>query len=921
LDEWLQANAQRVANVVRVVRPVMLHAASDFLNALTALVVGREFGIPVVYESRGFWEETWLSRQAQAFGWDLARLEARHGLPDVYRWRREIEDRCRRDAQHVVTLAEGMADRIEAGGVPRDRITVVPNGVDVDAFPVLTRNGGLAARLGIGEDTTVVGYISSLVEYEGIETLLAAYKQVEAAASAPVALLIVGDGLERERLERQAAALGLRQAIFTGRVPHDAVLDYYSLIDLFVVPRKPVEVCHLVTPLKPFEAFATGRTVVLSNVRALARIAEQSQAAELFEAGSAQSLAEVLDKLLADPQRCRNLAEAGAQWVRAERTWTANAGIYVRLYESMGVHTTEANLLAETVGIDELRRSLPQEKLFEPESGSPPESADGDLAFRSRPFVCGAIGRWDPTVAERLRGAAPKPLRPIFASESALLCATSGLDEWTDGARRGFYWSPVASGPAPASWQSAAERRLAAGLVVDADEAVLHTCGLGLQELYVREMGDALYFAGRIDPLTELDDAPLHADMAAWASVLGLGCPVGEATGFVEVRRVLGATAWQARAGRLNRLSFEPAWLAVEPVDSAGPDEVVDLVADQIPSDIERLALPLSGGWDSRLLAALAARRSRTTPHAWTCSTDDGKEFDLTMAGPVADALGLEHHLVVAGPDAWLDNREAARARMQYQTWYHTWLMPLARVLWRQRDAVLDGLAGDLLIGGHDLPSAEMRTPASSMDLRLAFMAQLSGGRLRDNDMLAPATSEWAEDGVRAGFLQCTDRFDGHPSALSLCHLVIRTARAIAPAPTWLLGPETRVHLPFVHPDVIAAALRVAEERKVDGAFYRRVLEAGCGPRVAILPSTHDPRRRSAPFFRRQNSPAALASMAKSIGADEEVRALLSPQLLAALADPEALTPIVRDPIRRVTLQWADMLAHWRRRYANRVVW
>jgi hypothetical protein len=61
--------------------------------------------------------------------------------------------------------------------------------------------------------------------------------------------------------------------------------------------------------------------------------------------------------------------------------------------------------------------------------------------------------------------------------------------------------------------------------------------------------------------------------------------------------------------------------------------------------------------------------------------------------------------------------------------------------------------------------------------------------------------------------------------------------------------------------------------------------------------------------------------MAKSIGADEEVRALLSPQLLAALADPEALTPIVRDPIRRVTLQWADMLAHWRRRYANRVVW
>jgi hypothetical protein len=61
------------------------------------------------------------------------------------------------------------------------------------------------------------------------------------------------------------------------------------LIDVFVVPRKPVEVCHLVTPLKPFEAFSTGRTVVLSDVRALARVARDSGAAELFSAGDAES--------------------------------------------------------------------------------------------------------------------------------------------------------------------------------------------------------------------------------------------------------------------------------------------------------------------------------------------------------------------------------------------------------------------------------------------------------------------------------------------------------------------------------------------------------------------------------------------------------------------------------------------------------
>jgi glycosyltransferase involved in cell wall biosynthesis len=138
-------------------------------------------------------------------------------------------------------------------------------------------------------------------------------------------LLVVGDGPVREELRRQAVGLGLDDAIFTGRVPHGEVLGYYSLIDVFVVPRKPVEVCHLVTPLKPFEAFSTGRTVVLSDVRALARVARDSGAAELFSAGDAESLADVLVGLLRDPRRRSELAAAGASWVRAERTWAANA--------------------------------------------------------------------------------------------------------------------------------------------------------------------------------------------------------------------------------------------------------------------------------------------------------------------------------------------------------------------------------------------------------------------------------------------------------------------------------------------------------------------------------------------------------------------------------------------------------------------
>jgi glycosyltransferase involved in cell wall biosynthesis len=332
-DVWLGRHVARVAELVGTLRPAVLHAASDYLNALTAMVVGAAYGIPVVYESRGFWEETYLSRQQQRYGWNLDTHAETYGLPDFYLRRRAIEDRVRLGADRVVTLAAVMADRIVAGGVAREHIEVVPNAVDVDAFPIAHRDAALAARHGIAADATVIGYISSLAEYEGIDTLIAAYEKVAAEVDGPVALLIVGDGAARADLEERAA--GLSGVHFTGQVPHETILGWYGLIDIFVVPRRPVEVCHLVTPLKPFEAFATGRTVVLSDVRALASIAADSGAAELFTAGDPDSLADVLLGLLRDPRRRRELADAGAAWVRAERTWAANARTYLRLYADL----------------------------------------------------------------------------------------------------------------------------------------------------------------------------------------------------------------------------------------------------------------------------------------------------------------------------------------------------------------------------------------------------------------------------------------------------------------------------------------------------------------------------------------------------------------------------------------------------------
>jgi glycosyltransferase involved in cell wall biosynthesis len=231
-----------------------------------------------------------------------------------------------------------MAERMVDAGAPPSRITLAPNAVQAADFEWAPRDQSLAGELGIPIEARVIGYISSLVEYEGIDTLIEAFAAVCKATSQPVHLVLVGEGSEGERLRLLARSRGLVNVSFTGQVPHHEVHRYYSLIDLFVVPRTPQQVCQLVTPLKPFEAFASGRTVVFSDVRALREIAEDSGAAALFEAGNADSLADLLLMLLQDPERCHELALRGYDWVRSARSWQANVAAYQQVYASLGAH-------------------------------------------------------------------------------------------------------------------------------------------------------------------------------------------------------------------------------------------------------------------------------------------------------------------------------------------------------------------------------------------------------------------------------------------------------------------------------------------------------------------------------------------------------------------------------------------------------
>jgi len=315
------------ARLTEQIRPSVLHAASNYTNALVALALGERYGLPVVYEVRGFWEDTWLSRHPD--GADLARSE-------LYRRHRDLETRCMLAADLVVTLGEAMREEIVGRGVPAGKVLIVPNAVSGEFLRPLPDATALRAELGIAPNEHVVGVVSSLVPHEGIGTLLEATRLLR-SRGLPVRALIVGDGPERTALQRQAADLGLGEAaIFTGRVPAAKVRDFHALLDVFVVPRTPDRVCQLVTPLKPVEAMASGLCVVTSEVKALAEIIKPDVTGALTTPQDPVALADSLELLVCSPDVRRKLGDNAREWVARDRTWAHNAARYRDAYARLG---------------------------------------------------------------------------------------------------------------------------------------------------------------------------------------------------------------------------------------------------------------------------------------------------------------------------------------------------------------------------------------------------------------------------------------------------------------------------------------------------------------------------------------------------------------------------------------------------------
>jgi glycosyltransferase involved in cell wall biosynthesis len=241
-------------------------------------------------------------------------------------WRtRLIYETCSR---RTAAIAPGIVKQLVAGGVPRDRVVLIPSAVDPRRVQPRLAAGALRGAQGVGADEVVLLSIAALVRRKGLDVLLDALAALAHRGLRP-RLWVAGDGPERASLAAQAERLGLGgQVDWLGQ--RDDVGDLFAAADVFVLPSRAEGL-----GVAALEAMAAGRAVVASAVGGLADAVVDGRTGLLVPPGDAVALGAALERVLHEPALRAALGAAGPARVAEGFLAEQMVEAYERLYRDV----------------------------------------------------------------------------------------------------------------------------------------------------------------------------------------------------------------------------------------------------------------------------------------------------------------------------------------------------------------------------------------------------------------------------------------------------------------------------------------------------------------------------------------------------------------------------------------------------------
>jgi glycosyltransferase involved in cell wall biosynthesis len=283
---------------------------------------------PLVFEVRDLWPES-----AVALG------ELKN--PRFIRWATRLEEACYRRARHIVVVTQGIYDRLLARQIPEQKLSLIPNGANTDLFHYQP-DAGAAMRRELGlDDRFLVVYAGIHGIAQGLETVLQAAQRLEDIHASNIHFLMIGDGPCKADLLKLKTEMVLSNVTMLDAQPRETIPAYLSAADVALVPLRKLELFKGALPSKIFDAWACECPIVLSMEGEARRVLERAQAGVYVEPESPVALAEAIQALSRDRDRCREYGENGRRFVVRHYSRQAQAQRLAALLEPFGVRARQ----------------------------------------------------------------------------------------------------------------------------------------------------------------------------------------------------------------------------------------------------------------------------------------------------------------------------------------------------------------------------------------------------------------------------------------------------------------------------------------------------------------------------------------------------------------------------------------------------
>jgi glycosyltransferase involved in cell wall biosynthesis len=258
---------------------------------LAGIELSRCFAVPFVFEVRDLWPEA------------LVNVGALNNPAAVW-WLRRMARHIYRAADHIVALSPGMKDGIVRAGIAAEKVTVIPNGSDLDLFRSGLDGRTVHDRLGLGRRFAAI-YFGAMGLANGLEYVIEAARVLAERGANQIVLVLLGSGGRRDELESLARTYGLNNVVFCPAADKEEAARLVAGCDACLTIYRAAKE-HTWSPNKLFDALAAGKPVLINVAGWLRETVEQNHCGRYVDPGRPEALAEALEALSHDPALCRH---------------------------------------------------------------------------------------------------------------------------------------------------------------------------------------------------------------------------------------------------------------------------------------------------------------------------------------------------------------------------------------------------------------------------------------------------------------------------------------------------------------------------------------------------------------------------------------------------------------------------------------